>query len=62
MDVQNFDIKVTKVNDKRNGQRAGRSGQRAEPAVARLDLLCNEHDEAKLISKTRPEKHTKHCV
>jgi hypothetical protein len=20
------------------------------------------HDEAKLISKTRPEKHTKHCV
>jgi hypothetical protein len=26
----------------RNGSRAGRSGQRAEPAVARLDLLCNE--------------------
>jgi hypothetical protein len=26
----------------RNGPRAGRSGQRAEQAVARLDLLCNE--------------------
>ncbi len=26
------------------------------------DNLFFRHDEAKLISKTRPEKHTKHCV
>jgi hypothetical protein len=35
------EIPVSKLSN-RNGPRAGRSGQRAEPAVARIDLLCNE--------------------
>ncbi len=36
------------LNGLRNGSRAGRSGQRAEPAVARLDLLCNEFESVEL--------------
>jgi hypothetical protein len=27
-----------------------------------IQVASGRHDEAKLISKTLPEKHTKHCV
>ncbi len=43
-------------------QRPTVTGKNEPPGQCPQSSAAAAHDEAKLISKTRPEKHTKHCV